>query len=142
MKKAKAVYEYLPIYGRHIFYGSDVSEIKKLIKKKYKPSIVDADILFDGVNCHGFVSMLPCEDDDTRVRAYVMFVDDEADIGTVAHEATHLTNRIFMYLGLDLDSENDEAQAYLTGHFVQQFMTKIRGMKHKEVALKNIKRKR
>ena len=140
--KPKAVYEYLPIYGRHIFYGNNVDAIKKLIRKKYKPSIVDSDMLFDGVNCHGFISTLNCEDDETRVRCYVMFVDDCADIGTVAHEATHLTNRVCLYLGLELDALNDEAQAYLTGHFTQVFMEKIRGVKPKQEALKNIKGKK
>ena len=63
------------------------------------------------------------------LKALVMFVRDEAPIGTVAHEAVHMVNHVFDYVGQDLCTVNDEAQAYLTGYFVQRFMENIRGEK-------------
>lgn len=37
------------------------------------------------------------------------------DDATVTHEAIHAVNFMFIHLGIALDSENDEAQAYLGG---------------------------
>lgn len=38
----------------------------------------------------------------------------------VAHEVVHLVNYIFLDCGVQLDRENDEAQAYLTGWLVDK----------------------
>jgi hypothetical protein len=35
--------------------------------------------------------------------------------GIIAHEVVHLVNHIFKDRGVELDLENDESQAYLTG---------------------------
>lgn len=38
----------------------------------------------------------------------------------IAHECVHLVNMLFKDRGQDLDIENDEAQAYMTGWFFDQ----------------------
>lgn len=40
--------------------------------------------------------------------------------GIVAHEVVHLVNYLFLDCGLQLDRENDEAQAYLTNWLVDK----------------------
>ena len=129
MKKAKSVHEFLPIYDRHIFYGNSVDAIKASIAKHFKKGEVDIDEIFDGVNCEGFASPIFCIENEDRIRGFIMYVKDDASIGTVGHEACHLVNMVFLYLGLELDDSNDEAQAYLLGYLVERFMTLIRGYK-------------
>jgi len=59
---------------------------------------------------------------------FVLMTADSASIGTVSHEATHMVNQVFTYLGQEVDQINDEAQAYLLGYIVDMFMDKIRGV--------------
>jgi len=138
MSKAKAVYEFLPIYERHVFYGNDLEEIKAEILLHFKESEVDLSLV-DHPYAHGLTAPVPALDDDEKIQAFIMFIADTSDIGTITHEATHLTNQIFFYLGQELDPLNDEAQAYLAGHLAKVFMEKIRGSK--EVVRKRKKRK-
>ena len=128
MSKAKAVYEFLPIYDRHVFYGNDLEEIKAEILLHFKESEVDLSLI-DHPYAHGLTAPVPAADDDEKIQAFVMYILDSSDIGTVTHEAVHLTNQIFYYLGQELDPLNDEAQAYLTGYLAKVFMEKIRGEK-------------
>ena len=129
MKKAKAVYEFLPIYERHIFYGNSVDTILKLIKSYFKEAEIDLSLITEMKTAEGYVAPIMCKKDDEMLKALVMFVREEAAIGTVAHEAVHMVNHVFDYVGQDLCTVNDEAQAYLTGYFVQRFMENIRGEK-------------
>ena len=129
MKKAKAVYHFLPVYGRHIFMGSSVKEIGDLLGKYYDVNKIDVSILPSEESVHGFVCPITSATNEELTHSYVMYVKSSADIGTVTHEATHLTNFIFDYLGQELDVCNDEAQAYLTGYLTQTFLEQIRGAK-------------
>lgn len=126
----KAHYEYLPIYGRHCFYGNDIDSILKTIKLYFNDSDIDLTLITEMDEAEGYVAPIMCKTNDDRLKALVMFVRDKASVGTVAHEAVHMVNHVFDYLGQDLCTVNDEAQAYLTGHFVQEFMSKIRGDKN------------
>jgi hypothetical protein len=123
--KAKAHYEFLPIYGRHLFMGNNVVALKNLISQYFKDDEVNLDEL-DGTSCLGFVCPIHCLKDPERILAFVMYVRPDAGHGTITHETTHLTNQIFSYLGQGLDEDNDEAQAYLAGHLAQVFMEKVR----------------
>lgn len=49
----------------------------------------------------------------------VVFFEDDADISVIAHEALHLTNRIFKWIGHKIDVKNDETSAYLLGYIVK-----------------------
>ncbi len=39
---------------------------------------------------------------------------------SICHECCHLTNMIFGHIGMKLDTNNDEAQCYLTGWIFEQ----------------------
>ena len=41
----KAVYEFLPIYDRHIFYGNDLEKIKEVVLQYFKPDEVDLSFI-------------------------------------------------------------------------------------------------
>jgi hypothetical protein len=41
-----------------------------------------------------------------------------ASVGLLAHEAVHIKNKIFSHVSLMLDTDNDEAEAYLMGWIV------------------------
>jgi len=134
--KAKAYHEHLSLYRRHIFYGNDPKAIEKLVLKTFKPNVVDVTILqHDKEALLGYVAALPSLNIADRVMGFVMFVEDKADIGTIAHESTHLTNHVFDYLGVEFDCNEDEHQAYLLEHFCQTFLEKIRGVKPYKDAL-------
>lgn len=129
---SKSVYEFLPIYDRHIFYSNDLGHCLKLIEKYYKPGELDLDGLELEVNFKGICAPIYDKKDETFIRCLVIVVDDSEGVGTVTHEATHLTNFVFVNVGQDLDIINDEAQAYLSGYLAQRFMELIRGHKNKD----------
>ena len=98
-------------------------------KKYFKEAEIDLSLITEMKTAEGYVAPIMCKKDDEMLKALVMFVREEAAIGTVAHEAVHMVNHVFDYVGQDLCTVNDEAQAYLTGYFVQRFMENIRGEK-------------
>ena len=138
MKKAKAVYEFLPIYNRHIFYSNSVQAARDLVKKSFKAEEVDLTAFDDLAAIDGIVIPVMCPNDDERVRAFVVIVLDEAQhwYGTIGHECNHLKNKILFYLGHELDELNDEAESYLVGYLVQAFHEKIGGAKVEKVKTK------
>lgn len=50
-----------------------------------------------------------------KYKEYVVAFKYTDDLSLIAHECVHLVNAIFLDCGQQLDRENDEAQAYLTG---------------------------
>lgn len=142
-KVPKAVYHFLPVYSRHVFFGNSSSAIKDEILTYYKESEVDVDFLNGSDDGHlGYVSPVFCKKDEERVHCFVMMTTDDASIGTVTHEATHLVNQIFSYLGQEVDQINDEVQAYLSGYLVDAFMEEVRGAKPTVEVKKKLKRKK
>lgn len=135
----KAFYEFLPVFERNIFYGSDVRALKAEIFKYYdekEVSVEESISLPDNAPVLGFASTVWLRKQPEKTLAFVMYVRDDADIGTVAHEATHTCNKIFEYIGQMADEWNDEVQAYLIGHLTKVFMEEIRGVKRKNRMLK------
>lgn len=51
-------------------------------------------------------------------------------IATIAHEAVHCCNLIFMHKGIRLDRDNDEPQAYLTDWIVKEIYKTYLKIKH------------
>jgi len=68
-----------------------------------------------------------------KIKQYIFVIIDSqyADPSTMAHEAVHVVNYIFDYVGLHLDSNNDEAQAYTTGHVVKLMDSVVKKFKTK-----------
>lgn len=144
-KKSKVFYELMPIYDRHVFYGNDPVEIKKMIQKAFKPSEVDLDDLDEYISIsnhlEGFCLGLNCNTEPERLRCFVLYVDDTVEDWVVAHEAIHLKNMIYDYLLIQPDVNNDEPEAYLLEHIVKQFMVNIRGHKEKNRRRINTRKK-
>lgn len=55
---------------------------------------------------------------------YVAYIPDKADIYTVSHEAVHLAMNILGYVGVNVDSDNHEALAYLHEHIFREIREK------------------
>lgn len=58
------------------------------------------------------------EDEDIHVG----FSEEHLSIPTIAHEALHMTNRVFWLIGYVPTVDNDEAQAYLITFFVDAIL--------------------
>lgn len=59
-------------------------------------------------------------DEDEHI--HVAFSEEHMDIPAIAHEAVHMTNKLFAMVGAKLDSENDEPQAYMVTFFVESIL--------------------
>ena len=125
----KAYYEYLPVFERNIIMGNCFEAIRKKACEYYREEDMELYSLDDNENCYGLATSIDSRIDHGRVLFFIMYVSDRADIGTVAHEATHVCNQIFSYIGQMADQDNDEADAYLVGHLTKVFMEEIRGIK-------------
>jgi len=55
-----------------------------------------------------------------RDQIIVVFREGEICPSIIAHEAVHIVNEIFLSCSVQLDLNNDEPQAYLTGWVVKQ----------------------
>lgn len=64
--------------------------------------------------------------DESKYRHYVVAFEYYSG-SIIAHEIVHLINYIFIDCGINLDRQNDETQAYLTGWLfeqIQEFLNK------------------
>lgn len=55
------------------------------------------------------------KDSKKHINQYVVVFRKNPDYTVIAHETVHLVNAIFKDHGIELDLDNDEPQAYLTG---------------------------
>jgi len=131
MRKNKAYYEFLPIYNVSVFYCSDIKAVLKLAKEYIKDKDANYEHIDPDSIDYGFVAAITDSVDADFYHAYVMYVKDNQGVGTITHEATHLTNYIFDRIGQPLSLCADEVQAYLSGYFADQFNHHIRGIKTK-----------
>lgn len=53
--------------------------------------------------------------DEKKYRHYVVAFTDKDHLSNIAHEIVHIKNYIFLDCVMQLDPNNDEAEAYLTG---------------------------
>ena len=142
MKKKLAVYHHMPIYGRNIFFSSDIEAVKKLILEYYKEDKIDVSHLPEEGTVHGFVCPITAMGRDDFTHAYIMHVAPKCDAGVVAHEANHLKNFIWDYLGLQLCLDDDEGESYMVGYIVAKYMELIRGEKPSYGELKKLRAKK
>lgn len=126
MAKKKAVYEYLDIYNRKLIFGSDMAAMRKLAARKLGKN-ADISLMETDASIAGLAGPIFDKKVEDKVLAYFMYVGPKEDAGTLAHEANHIVNFVFDYVGQQLDLTNDEAQSYLLGHIVKRFTKTIRG---------------
>lgn len=55
-----------------------------------------------------------------QIQYYAVFRKGKIENSIIVHECVHLTNQIFNYTCTQLDINNDEPQAYLTGWLFSQ----------------------
>ena len=53
-------------------------------------------------------------------KSNIVLAIQEVSYGIIAHEIVHIVNSIFKRTGIELDVDNDEAQAYLTGYLMKE----------------------
>lgn len=58
---------------------------------------------------------------EDKLRLYVWIRAKQPEmLNTIAHEAMHLTNRIFQSIGYDSEYGNEEPQAWVVGYLTQE----------------------
>ena len=82
------------------------------VNKKYNTSARDGE--------HASVAFR-YEDDN-----YVIVIISAEDLSVLAHEVVHIVNYIFKDVGIKLDLDNDEPQAYLHGWIFSQVLEFIK----------------
>jgi len=91
---------YVPIYRANVTLY--LVDNLKVISDKYKT--ID-------LSDYGAVTL----ENPKHFKKYVVAFESANDYGLIAHEVTHLKNYIFKAVGIKLDTDNDEAEAYLVG---------------------------
>lgn len=95
----------IPIYCASLtmILDNDLSYIEKEYRSQYKEygSLEDA----------GAVTLK----DKSKYRHYVVAFTDVEHLSNVAHEIVHIKNEIYLDCAMELDRNNDEPEAYLTG---------------------------
>lgn len=94
----------IPIYfGKlTILFTDDLSELNTLYKIKADNKLYDA-VFFE------------IHDNDEYIVAI-----KKVEWSIIAHEVVHIVNAIFLKCGIELDRNNDEPQAYLTGWVINE----------------------
>lgn len=58
--------------------------------------------------------------ESSEYRHIVVAFVDKKYVGSIAHEVVHIKNYICLWCGAELDRENDEYEAYLSGYLYEQ----------------------
>ena len=103
----------IPIYsGRlHVIFSNDCEKELEQINKKFEVDV-------DNFDFAGYSSRI---DNHYLLLLNLKYINsDTMLIGTIAHEALHISNFILKQTGIKPDVDNDEAQAYLLTWIVEQ----------------------
>ena len=108
----------IPIYfGKLILiYTDNLEKVNQVYNTKIDDSLYDA-VVFE-----------PMDKDEYVIAIKV------AKWSIIAHEIVHVVNAIFLKCGIELDRNNDEPQAYLTGWVAEEidkFLKDVNGKKKK-----------
>jgi len=102
-------------YGRNLMIvvsdeGEDgYKKIEKYLKISFSSQVAGASAFF-----------LNIFDEDTSISYFTLIhVCPDSDPDEVAHEAVHASWKILSDAGVEMNAENNEAQAYLVGHLVR-----------------------
>ena len=93
----------IPIYDINLYIH--IGRLSEQLQKK-----LDIVILEDNI----------AEVHDLDNGILVWFESNEFNAPIVCHEAIHIKNILFEYIGYKLDTNNDEAEAYLTEYIVKE----------------------
>ena len=105
----------IPIYYGYLVIV--VSDNYQEVAKKYN--------LKENVDLYG--AFVWVKKKEVGASEFLICIDENISNHLIAHEVVHLVNAIFLQTGCELDRQNDEPQAYLTGWVFQQiekFLTK------------------
>jgi hypothetical protein len=107
-------------YGSKLIVGVDVNPGKLVTKLNIQNKGMNLDVPKDPVAAITYERLFsPTKSKTSHHFVVVVFDIAYASPSTIAHEAVHVVNYIFEHVGVHLDTNNDEAQAYLTGYVVE-----------------------
>ena len=108
-------------YGRklHIIITGDFIKDYPIINKKYNQEFTEEDDVLGMAQCKQNHHMIIIN--VGRHRKFYKGIKLECELAdTIAHEADHLCNQLFMSIEAKVDVTNDEPHAYLLGWTVKQ----------------------
>jgi hypothetical protein len=108
--KAKTKRLIIPIYEQALTVSNDLVSLTKYLKKTYKFELIAEDY----AGCQGW--LLPLNLSNGSV-TWVLFAEDTQ---TLVHEAVHAAWHILNHVGVEIEFENHEVQAYLVDYIFHQ----------------------
>lgn len=108
-----------------IYFG----RLTVVVCKELQPIVDSMGIDFD---TKGFEALTAKKMTSTGHRRYFIFLTPDCDEGDIAHECKHVLNMIFQFIGLRLDTDNDEAECYFLGWLVKRVMSVYKQYKNAE----------
>lgn len=105
----------IPIYYGYLIII--ISEDFKAVAKKFN--------LKENVELYGAFAWSRINKDD--IPEFLVCVPPDVSNHLIAHEVVHIVNAVFLNRGIELDRNNDEPQAYLTGYVfkeIENFLNK------------------
>lgn len=97
-------------------------ELLVAISKDPETDISKINVTNPGLNAQWPKGSAACTNEVWNGIVFVMFDKRQFSAEIVAHEAVHVVNMMFEFLGIKLDPVNDEPQAYLSGWIVGEII--------------------
>ena len=63
--------------------------------------------------------------DENKYGHYIVAFTDKTHLSNIAHEIVHIKNHIYLDCAMEVDRQNDETEAYLTGWLFDQIYNAI-----------------
>lgn len=93
----------VPIYKSWVYVVININECKHLAKLKTGMTLDDDEFAANGMTIYGH-------------GRNIIWLPENADIDTLAHECMHVVLNIFRVKGVSVDLENQEPTTYLVGY--------------------------
>ncbi len=98
-----------------LFVAPKISEIPD---KRYRQFLIDSEVSDHWKGCY-----FTQEDDETGTCYLCIWLHDLDDMGTIAHEAMHLTFDLMKRKGIKYCDESEEVYTYVLGQIVNQIIS-------------------
>lgn len=112
------------LQARVLFIANcSVEEVNKVLRKR-KQVQFDSSVTMDGGTFHWIV-----DDKKGAYTEFAIWLEKKTDISSIAHEALHLTCRIFEARHIPFDNKHDEFIAYYLEYWINEMIEAYVGKK-------------
>ena len=128
------IFKKLPIY--HIKIALIITEKTDILKQHFTKESLDRTGILDKDELYSHTLWVDKDGDIVLSMLFNFNTETNITLGTIVHEAIHIKNMLFLYLGINNDLENDEPEAYLIEYITDWIIDNLKEQEYIRLKIK------